>query len=265
VYRDGPPAYLTGSEIDDWYAARARDRIGLGLTLIASNDWPTLLAALDAAATNNPPPGTPPLALPADTNRLAIASAQTSAGALALFLYTPVDKLPTDILTRPALGLTTNGWLIHSSFFPAVPFDAWRTVLSAGSGFFMAARCDLDTDADGIPDDRELYVLGTDRQLWDSAGLTLGDFARLYVYGLAPLRRDSNDDGMDDDEAILRGLNPVTANANVGAATIRYLHDADDRLTGVFTTDAGGVGGGAARYIPSPAHNTLAVSERSAP
>ncbi len=266
VYRGGPPSYLSGAAADEWYENRDRSRFGFGFTLISSNDWPLLLAAIAAAATNNPPPGYPPLVMPADTNQVAFAAVQASSNELSLSVYTPVDKLPVDLLTRATLGqAATNSWLIRSTFTPSAPFDTWSGPYLGSMGFFLAARCDTDSDNDGIADDRETFVLGTDPHKWDSAGLAIGDFARMYVYGLAPLLRDTNGDGMDDDEAILRGMNPVTQNAGVGASTIRYLYDQDDRLTGAFTTTSGGTGGGAAQYTVSPAHNVQSVSERSAP
>ena len=265
VYRHGPPSYLSGTEVDEWYKDRARDRFEVELTLVSSNDWPTLWAAIIAAASTNPPPGYPSLVLPSDTNRLAFAAVQAGSNSLELSVYTPVDRLPVDLLTRPALGSSTNTWLIRSTLFPVAPFDTWSGPYLGSMGFFLAARCDTDSDNDGIADDRETFVLGTDPHKWDSAGLAIGDFARMYVYGLAPLLRDTNGDGMDDDEAILRGMNPVTQNAGVGASTIRYLYDQDDRLTGTFTTTSGGTGGGAGLYTVSPAHNTLSASERSAP
>lgn len=266
VYRWGPPSYLSGAEADDWYENRDRSRFAFGFTLISSNDWPLLRAAIAAAATNNPPPGSPPLVLPEDTNRVAFAAVQAFSNEFSLSVYTPVDKLPVDLLIRPTLGqAATNSWLIRSTLTPSAPFDTWSGPYLGSMGFFLVARCDIDSDNDGIADDRETFVLGTDPHAWDSAGLSIGDFARMYVYGLAPLKRDTNGDGMDDDEAILRGLNPVTQNAGVGASTIRYLYDADDRLTGTFTTTSGGTGGGAVQYTVSPAHNTLSASERSAP
>jgi hypothetical protein len=266
TYRHGPPAYLSGAAADAWYENRARSRFILDLTLVASNDWPTLWAAIIAAATNNPPPGSPPLVLPEDTNRVAFAAVQASSNELSLSVYTPVDKLPVDLLTRSTLGqAATNSWLIRSTFTPSAPFDTWSGPYLGSMGFFLAARTDIDSDGDGISDCRETFVLGTDPNKWDSAGLAIGDFARMYVYDLAPLLRDTNGDGMDDDEAILRGMNPVTQNAGVGASTIRYLYDQDDRLTGAFTTTSGGTGGGAAHYTVSPAHNALSASERSAP
>jgi len=266
VYRDGPPSYLSGAEADEWYENRDRSRFAFSFTLIASNDWPMLIAAIAAAATNNPPPGSPPLVLPEDTNRVAFAAVQASSNELSLSVYTPVDKLPVDLLTRPTLEqAATNSWLIRSTFMPSAPFDTWSGPYLGSTAFFLAARTDIDSDGDGISDCRETYVLGTRPDRWDSAGLAIGDFARMYVYGLAPLLRDTNGDGMDDDEAIMRGLNPSTQNAGVGASTIRYLYDEDDRLTGAFTTTAGGTGGGAAVFTVSPAHNLQNVSERSAP
>jgi len=265
VYREGPPSYLTGTEADEWCLERDRCRMSPEFILISSNDWPTLWAATVAAATNNPPSGSPAPVRPDDTNRLAFAAVQAHPNGLDLTVYTPVDRLPVDLLARPALGTATNAWLIRSTFFPLEPFDTWSGPYLGAAGFFLAARCDTDSDGDGIADDRETYVLGTDPHKWDSAGLALGDFARMYVYGLDPLKRDTNGDGMDDDEAIMRGMNPVTQNAGVGASTIRYLYDADDRLTATFTTTAGGSGGGAVRYSVSPAHNIQSVSERCEP
>jgi len=266
VYREGPPSYLSGPEADAWYSNRDRSRFAFSFTLIASNDWPLLIAAFAAAATNSPPPGSPPLVLPEDTNRVAFAAVQASSNELSLSVYTPVEGLPVDLLTRPALGpAATNLWLIRSTFMPSAPFDTWTGPYMGSAGFFLAARTDTDSDGDGISDCRETFVLGTRPDRWDSAGLAIGDFARMYVYGLAPLLRDTNGDGMDDDEAIMRGLNPATQDAGVGASEIRYVHDADDRLTGAFTTTAGATGGGAATYTLSPAHNLRAVSERSAP
>ena len=263
VYRGGPPSYLSGAEADDWYENRDRSRFAFSLTLISSNDWPQLIAAIAAAATNNPPPGSPPLVLPEDTNRVAFAAVQASSNGLSLSVYTPVDNLPVDLLTRPTLAeAATNSWLIRSTFMPSAPFDTWSGPYLGSMGFFLAARTDIDSDGDGISDCRENYVLGTRPDQWDSAGLAIGDFVRMYVYGLAPLLRDTNGDGMDDDEAILRGINPVTQTNAVGASEIRYLHDEDDRLTGVFTTTAESKGGGAALYTVSPAHNLTAAGER---
>jgi len=179
-------------------------------------------------------------------------------------LYTPVDELPIDIFYRIILGPITNGWSMRSTFYADEPFDTIQTPVLSSMCFYLAARADIDSDGDGISDGREKFVLGTDPGKWDSAGLFFGDFLRMYVYGLDPTSRDTNGDGMDDDEAILNGFNPVTTTVNTGSGTIRYYHDTDDRLQAVYTTTDSGDGGGAAQYDLSPAHNTISISERSA-
>lgn len=265
AYTMGPPDYLTAKEIEVWYAERARDRFELSITLIASNDWPVLLAGLNAAVTNNPPAGAQPLTLPEDISRVAFASVQSLANAMEIALYTPVDKLPIDIFSRIALGSVTNGWSMRSTLYADAPFDTIQSPVFDSRGFYLAARADIDSDGDGIPDGREKFVLGTDPNKWDSAGLFFGDFLRIYVYGLDPLNRDTNGDGMDDDEAILNEYNPVTTTATPGNSSIRYYYDADDRLQSVYTTTSSGNGGGAAQYELSPSHNTISISARSQP
>ena len=128
------------------------------------------------------------------------------------------------------------------------------------AAFFELGSVDVDSDGDGIPDFIEINVTGTDPYKWDSAGTSLGDFARMFVFGLSVTNRDSNGDGMDDDEAILAGFNPNTSNTVAGAASIRYYYDADDRVAGTFS----GSPAGAVRYRVSPAGNPASTAERSA-
>ena len=107
----------------------------------------------------------------------------------------------------------------------------------------------------------ESLVLGTDPNKWDSAGTSLGDYARLFLYGLSATNRDSNGDGMDDDEAMLGGLDPNAWNTGADPGSIRYYYDADDRVAGTFS----GSPSGAAVYKVSPAGNHASTAERSVP
>lgn len=261
TYRHGPPAYLTGSEIDDWYADRDRSRFCLALTLVNADDWPALLAGLESAATNVVVSESPPPVMPADTNSLSFVGLQksaTSTNTMDAWVFTPSTRAVAIITCSNLLDQT---WTAAGSFESTPPFNLWQAPSSADAGFFMAGYADVDSDFDGLSDFLEIYVTKTDPHVWDSAGTLLGDFDRMFVYGLSPTLRDSNGDGLDDDEAILAGFNPMAWNPGASAGSIRYYYDADDRLVGAFS----GSPGGAVSYRNTPAGNALSAAERSAP
>lgn len=246
VYRRGPPAYLSGGALDAWYENRDRSRFAFGFTLIASNDWPVLLAALAASVTNRPPPGSPPLVPPEDTNRLAFAASRASSNEVSLSVYTPLNGLPVDLMTRSRLGPITNAWLFRSTFTPAAPFDTWSFPLCGSTAFFFAARADTDSDGDGIADGRETYILGTNPQLRDSDGDGLDDRDELYCYDTDANRRDTDGDGMWDGWEAVFGLNPTDPSDADGDADGDGLSNVEEYGLGTdprrFDTDGDGVG-----------------------
>lgn len=134
---------------------------------------------------------------------------------------------------------------------------------SLSNAFFRAGNADIDSDGDGIPDDRELLMYGTNPLLSDSDGDGLSDFDELFVCHTNPLLRDTDGDGMDDDEEARAGTDPNAANTGAGASSIRYYYDADDRLTGAY--GGSGSGGGAGTYANTPSGNTSTAAERSTP
>ena len=208
AYRHDPPDYLSGTNLAQWYANRDRSRLYLTITLVNSNDAATLLAAEQATLTNNP--GAPPPTLPANTNRFAFAGVQMNAtnNLLNLWLYTPSAGLPVDLLSCTNLTDKPLRWSIQESLALSPPFNPWQRYFLDPTRFFLAARNDIDTDGDGIPDGRELYVLGTDPDYFDTVGGSLGDFNRVLVYGLDPLALDSNGDGIPDAWMIAHGFDP---------------------------------------------------------
>ena len=194
-----PPAWLSPSGLDGWYADRDRSRMWLELTLIASNDWPLLQEARENAATNTPMPENPPPTLPTDTNRLAFAGIEnTSGNSMRLWMYTPVNPVPVDIFTCAAL--TGGPWALAGSVEAGSAFEAWETPPKDGTAFFHAARGDTDSDGDGIADGRERLVFGTDPLACDSDGEGLSDREELYRYGTNPNAADSDGDGVPDNE-----------------------------------------------------------------
>ena len=113
-----------------------------------------------------------------------------------------------------------------------------------------------DDDNDGIYDGREIRLLGTSPQRWDTDGDGLSDGEEVAM-GTAPLLRDTDGDGFPDDEELLASTDPLVA--NVGATlTIRYVYDDDDYLVATYV----GEGGGASLTTWSPSGNPNSTSER---
>jgi hypothetical protein len=187
-----PPSYLTGTKLNQWYAGRDRSRLHLDFKLIASNDWPTLLAAFAAAATNTPTPATPPPTMPVDSNRLAFAGIETTYSNVTtrLWIYTPTNE-QVDVFTRTALSSVTNLWVLRGTLDATAPFDTWdASTTNQPVNFFHTALAGIDSDGDGLPDGREILVFGTDPEIADTDNDGLSDFEELYRYGTDPLNPD---------------------------------------------------------------------------
>jgi hypothetical protein len=261
-----PPAYLSGTDLTEWYADHERNRAILGLTLISTAHVTALQDALQAAEVNstNAPGADPAVPLwPADTTRLSFANvwvSPSSPSTLNTWIYSPASR-PVAVLSRTNLVGASTDWRMRGCFNATPPFNLWHASMSPTASFFLGGFLDQDSDADGIPDLIELKVTGTNPYQWDSAGSSLGDYARYFIYDLSTTNRDANGDGMDDDEAIQAGLNPNAWNTGAGNDSIRYYYDADDRVAGAFS----GSPAGAANYKLSPAGNHASTTERSAP
>lgn len=248
-----PPGWLAGADLERWYRERARDRIGLGLTLIPGERFDEYMENLRAAATNGP-------VAPADTNRVAFARVATSpSGTFDFDLYTPGD-LPVDVFSKTNLP---GGplWSYAGTVQAVAPFTPSAVAAPHATLFLHAARGDLDSDGDGIPDGMERLHFGTNPLLWDSSGDGLSDWIKLYRYGLEPLLRDSDGDGYGDDEELLAGTDPTQTTPGATSGAIRYHRDADDRVTAVYA----GTDGGAATAALTPAGNPASLQERSVP
>lgn len=192
AYGHDAPGYLSGTNLDNWYACRDRSRFELSLTLVNSNDWETLRAAERVAATNAPAPETPPPIPPADSNQLAFAGIQVGqTNTLGLWLYTPSNR-PVALLTRYTLTATTNAWSLLGGVNAVAPFDFLETAMQAESAFYLAGFSDVDTDGDGIPDLLEIYVFGTNPESADSDGDDVSDYLEIYIFGTDPWNPDKS-------------------------------------------------------------------------
>jgi hypothetical protein len=258
IYGD-PPEWLSGDGLTRWYCGRSRDRIELSLTLVPIDRYAEYIANIQTAMTNGLPPGIPGPVMPDDTNRVAFARVDSSVeGLFAFDLYTPGD-LPVDVFTKTNLADSLL-WRYAGTVQTIAPFTPAVVAVAPLALFLHAARADIDTDSDGIPDGMETLHFGTSPFLWDSSGGGLSDWRKIYHYGLDPLLRDTDGDGFDDDEEIRAGTSPVETTPGAGG-TIRYYYDADDRITAVHA----GSEGGATTAALSPVGNPTTLRERSTP
>jgi hypothetical protein len=183
AYRlQSPPGYLTGSDLDQWYAWRDRSRFELILTFVNQNDWPTLQAAMQAATTNNYAPASPPT-LPGDTNNMSISNVQApSPGALNIWVYTPSAR-PVAILMSTNL-MVANGWTVLGSFNSKPPFNQWNVFGGTPDAFYRAGYTDVDSNGDGLPDLLKIYVFGINTDIADTNSIS--DYDEIYIYGVNP-------------------------------------------------------------------------------
>ena len=212
-----PPAWLSTADLDEWYADRDRSRMRLELSLVASNDWPLLLEAWHAAATNAPASGTSPPTLPPDTNQLALAGIECAvSNAPRLWVYTPTNPVPVDLFTCATL---TNGlWALLGTMEADSAFTVWDAAAAGETAFFRAARGDVDSDGDGISDGREMLLFGTNPLETDSDFDGLSDLEETCRYMTGPNWVDSDADGIWDGWEVAYGLNPTDISDGGGDA-----------------------------------------------
>ncbi len=200
------PAWLSGAALELWYLERERKRIVAQYALIPSDRYAEYQAALTAAYTNTSLSSADPV-VPADTNRVAFARvAGHNPTLFDLDLYVP-ETLPVDLFRRETLaggGL----WDYVGTVRTTHPFTPVLLPRYGETLFLHAARADVDTDGDGIPDGLETLSLGTDPGLWDTDGDGLADRSEVFGYGTNPNLVDTDNDGLTDGEEIDGGLDP---------------------------------------------------------
>ncbi len=80
--------------------------------------------------------------------------------------------------------------------------------LSETAHFRVNIGAEVDTDGDGLSDDNEVNVYGTDPAKADTDGDGLGDRDELDKYGTNPLNADSDNDGFKDGWEVNKGWKP---------------------------------------------------------
>ncbi len=66
-----------------------------------------------------------------------------------------------------------------------------------------------DTDGEGLSDDLEIYVYGTNPNDWDTDNDDLSDANEVLIHGTDPLDSDTDDDAISDSDEFAYGTNPL--------------------------------------------------------
>lgn len=195
-----------------------------------------------------------------DPSVFALTSITVSGGTADIGVHLP-DGTNRHVDVFSSTSLTGFPWTLVTTTSPQSGLFHVQTLTTSSNCFYRAGNADIDTDGDGIPDDREQLLYGTEPLKWDTDGDGLSDYDELFTYFTNPLLRDSNANGMDDDEEILAAA--AQRHDSATTKSIRYYYDADDRLIGAY--GGNGPGGCAAAYANTPAGNTATALERSTP
>ncbi len=270
VYGAAPP-WLSAAEREEWAASRARSRIEWMATLVPESAWQQYVEAREVG----------------------IAGAEAETGESDIFRFVDLSAVDADGMHSVSVQSSSGGivrllgkeslstplWDYKGLSIQDRGASAAGAVSEAKSQFFMATRQtapnqqgaspaqishDGDSDGDGIPDDIERLVLGTNPHRADTSGDGLSDWVKSYRYDLNPTVRDTAGDGVSDAEKIASGNDPRVAlsPAEKAAASrsIRYTYDDDDRLTGTWF----GLGGASTTTALSPVGNPDDIRDRDA-
>ncbi len=115
--------------------------------------------------------------------------------------------------------------------------------LNSGTFVYRLMKTNLDSDSDGLSDEDEINVYGTDPNNPDSDEDGLTDGAEVNTHGTNPLESDSDVDGMPDGFEVNNGLNALVDDSD-GDLDADGLSNLDEFLagTGVNNSDTDGDG-----------------------
>lgn len=221
-----PPAYLTGTNLDQWYSDRDPARQTVHLALISVTNTTAYIAALTnkigyvETGSNSIP------FLNYYSNDIAFVGSEVLIeGTYQYFLHAPTNVATLDVFVSTNLLATGGGWMWPSKINNTV--DPLSGTMSGVDGpvFFAADNAAIDSDGDGLPDCMETRIFGTDAfsSDTDADGLTDGD--EVMKWGCSPLLASTDGSGMSDGEKIALGLSPLTSDSDGdGATDINEVH-----------------------------------------
>ena len=176
--------------------------------------------SLTKAIMNSPPVVSCPssvLIMPGAKKNLVLAATDADGDALAWSLLSESPILnPVTVLKSVNGTLSIDNKLL--TYSPDLQyFDADEITLFCSDGIVTVEKRIVlnmrheDTDGDGINDEEEMYVTGTDPESKDSDSDGISDGAELTLLRSNPNKVHSDLDGMSDDQEYVAGTNPSDA------------------------------------------------------
>jgi hypothetical protein len=205
-----PPPWLSGSELDQWYADRAPDRIRVVAELISTSDVPAYLAMLTNSIGSGWDGTTNIPLLTLYSNDLAFVKIERTTGVVHAWVHAPASVSRIETYGSGNL-LIPDGWTMISALNYATDPLYWSYPWADDLAILAAGNPAIDTDSDGLSDARELLLYGTLAEVGDTDGDGLSDGAEINTYGLNAKNADSDGDGMEDGWEVANGLNPLNA------------------------------------------------------
>ena len=196
-----------------------------------------------------------------NTNNIWLCLDPQTSGEINLNVFAP-EGFTNRVEIYSCTDLISNAWNIAAqNLYPSGTNPAVWNTSSALVQFYRAGNMDIDSDHDGLPDAREVYVYKTYPDDDDSDNDGMRDGWEVQ-YGLNPLLYadggyDADGDGVSNHDESIAGTNPrISDTHTAGAAgTLSYQYDEDGRLTGAHLNGAAAIW-----YQNSPAHNLTGIN-----
>ena len=237
-----PPPWLSGSALDRWYRLRRPSRIEWFVTLVPETAYTAFLLSRSRIGKSVSEEG--------------LTGVTVGEGGLCKLSVAVRSGASADVFGREG---ASAAWEYRGRAFLVLGPHVIGGLSETAAADWKVCLRTADSDGDGLRDEIESFVFGSDPTAADTSGDGLTDGDKTCRFDLDARLSDSDGDGWDDDEEIAMKGNPLSADAGAGRA-IRYAYDADGRL--IKTR----LGAGHARIEDevSPAGNARCIRERSA-
>lgn len=209
------PVYLDVTNRNLWFSDRDPIRQQVRFALLSQSNVPAYCAAINNAMTVVLDETNIVHLLDLHSNDIAfVKTGVRGDGIFEYYLHAPASVSQIDLFVSTNLLDSLGGWSMPARLNHAGDPLCGTGVGMVSPSFFAAGNPFADADGDGISDDMEQRLYGTDPCLWDSDGDGLSDGAEILTWGCKPLLASSDGSGMTDGAKIALGLNPMVGDTD---------------------------------------------------